>query len=122
LKEETNKYLKRFLISLAALTPILALMWIVPFAKPEWMTQYELKQGVSAYIIIICVLSTFIQFFLGAPFYVGAYKSIKNYSANMDVLVVLGTTSAWAYGIILIFLRLCITDDSMDMSKMTPSE
>jgi len=34
LSEETSKYLKRFLVSLAALVPILALMWIVPFAKP----------------------------------------------------------------------------------------
>ena len=29
---------------------------------------------------------------------------MKGCSANMDVLVVLGTTAAWAYGLILIFV------------------
>ena len=33
-----------------------------------------------------------------------AYKSLKHNSANMDVLVVIGTTSAWLYGIILIIM------------------
>ena len=40
---------------------------------------------------------------MGADFYKGAYKSVKHCSANMDVLVVLGTTAAWAYGLLLIF-------------------
>ena len=41
---------------------------------------------------------------MGASFYVGAYKSLKLGSANMDVLVALGTTAAWLYGVILIFV------------------
>ena len=32
-----------------------------------------------------------------------AYKAFKHGNYNMDVLVVLGTTSAWGYGIILMF-------------------
>lgn len=40
---------------------------------------------------------------LGAPFYVNSYKSLRNKSANMDVLVMLGTTSAWLYAMILVF-------------------
>ena len=38
---------------------------------------------------------------MGAGFYVSAWKSLKHKSANMDVLVVLGTSSAWIYGFIL---------------------
>ena len=45
-------------------------------------------------------------------FYKGAYKSVKSLSANMDVLVVLGTTAAWAYGFLLIFI-----DDNAFVSK-----
>ena len=41
---------------------------------------------------------------MGADFYKNAYKSVKNGSANMDVLVVLGTTAAWLYGLILCFI------------------
>jgi Cu+-exporting ATPase len=42
---------------------------------------------------------------MGAPFYSGAFKSVRHGAANMDVLVVLGTTAAWLYGVILIFMR-----------------
>ncbi|MCS0672005.1 heavy metal translocating P-type ATPase [Cytobacillus firmus] len=40
-----------------------------------------------------------IQFFIGKQFYVGAYKALKNKSANMDVLVVLGTSAAFFYSL-----------------------
>lgn len=43
------------------------------------------------------ILATPIQFVIGAPFYFRAFKAIKNRSANMDVLVVLSTTSAYLY-------------------------
>ena len=36
---------------------------------------------------------------MGKPFYLSAYKSLKHKSANMDVLIVTGTTSAWIYGV-----------------------
>ena len=32
-------------------------------------------------------------------FYTGAYKALRNKSANMDVLVALGTTAAYAYSL-----------------------
>lgn len=41
---------------------------------------------------------------MGLPFYVSAYKSLKHSSANMDVLIVVGTTSAWLYGTVLFFV------------------
>ncbi|QRG67982.1 heavy metal translocating P-type ATPase [Brevibacillus choshinensis] len=38
-----------------------------------------------------------IQFWIGYPFYVGAWNAVKNRSANMDVLVVLSTSAAFFY-------------------------
>ena len=46
-------------------------------------------------------LATPVQFFIGKQFYVGAYKSLKNKSANMDVLVALGTSAAYFYSVYL---------------------
>ncbi|MEC1720820.1 heavy metal translocating P-type ATPase [Schinkia azotoformans] len=46
-------------------------------------------------------LATPVQFFIGKQFYVGAYKALKNKSANMDVLVALGTSAAYFYSVYL---------------------
>lgn len=42
-------------------------------------------------------LATLVQFGLALPFYQSAWASIKGRLANMDVLVVLGTLTIWAY-------------------------
>ncbi|MGX8177850.1 heavy metal translocating P-type ATPase [Exiguobacterium artemiae] len=44
-------------------------------------------------------LATPVQFIIGAPFYIGAYKSLRSGSANMDVLVALGTSAAYFYSV-----------------------
>lgn len=45
------------------------------------------------------ILATPVQFIIGRQFYVGAYKALRNGSANMDVLVALGTSAAYFYSI-----------------------
>lgn len=57
------------------------------------------------------VLATPVQFIIGWQFYVGAYKALRNGSANMDVLVVLGTSAAYFYS-------LYLTIDSLSMKGM----
>ncbi len=44
-------------------------------------------------------LATPVQFYVGWQFYTGAYKSLKNGGANMDVLVALGTSAAYFYSL-----------------------
>lgn len=48
-------------------------------------------------------LATPVQFYIGKQFYVGAYKALRNFSANMDVLVALGTSAAYFYSVYLAF-------------------
>ncbi|QCR32281.1 heavy metal translocating P-type ATPase [Lysinibacillus sp. SGAir0095] len=45
------------------------------------------------------ILATPVQFIIGKQFYVGAFKSLRNGSANMDVLVVMGTSAAYFYSV-----------------------
>ncbi|WP_280170227.1 heavy metal translocating P-type ATPase [Priestia megaterium] len=44
-------------------------------------------------------LATPVQFVVGKQFYVGAFKALHNKSANMDVLVALGTSAAYFYSL-----------------------
>jgi Cu+-exporting ATPase len=48
---------------------------------------------------ILLALATPVQFFVGWQFYVGGYRAIRNRRANMDVLVVLGTSAAYIYSL-----------------------
>ena len=52
---------------------------------------------------LLFALATPVQFFVGAQFYVSAYKAIRNGSANMDVLIALGSSVAYFYSL-LVFL------------------
>ncbi|SDD71140.1 heavy metal translocating P-type ATPase [Sporomusa acidovorans] len=49
------------------------------------------------------VLATPVQFIAGWQFYRGAFMALKNGSANMDVLVALGTSAAYFYSIANVF-------------------
>ncbi|CAG7636874.1 heavy metal translocating P-type ATPase [Paenibacillus allorhizosphaerae] len=48
-------------------------------------------------------LATPVQFVIGYPFYYRAYQALRSKTANMDVLVVMGTTAAYLYSHYLIF-------------------
>ncbi len=48
----------------------------------------------------LLILATPVQFYTGRDYYVGAYKSLRNRSANMDVLVALGSSVAYFYSVI----------------------
>ncbi|EMO89864.1 heavy metal translocating P-type ATPase [Leptospira noguchii] len=50
------------------------------------------------------VLATPIQFWIGASFYKGSFRALRNRGANMDVLVVLGTSAAYFYSVYLTFI------------------
>lgn len=48
---------------------------------------------------VFFILATPVQFYVGWDYYVGAYKAIRNGSANMDVLIVMGSSAAYFYSI-----------------------
>ena len=52
---------------------------------------------------VLFVLATPVQFYVGWQYYVGAYKSLRNKSANMDVLVAGGSSVAYFYSIAILF-------------------
>ena len=52
---------------------------------------------------LLWALATPVQFYVGWQYYVNGYKSIRNGSANMDVLVALGSSAAYFYSIPIVF-------------------
>ncbi|WP_415887415.1 heavy metal translocating P-type ATPase [Neptuniibacter sp. QD37_6] len=52
---------------------------------------------------IVGLLTLGIMYFSGRHFYIGAWKSFQNHSANMDTLIALGTGTAWVYSMVVVF-------------------
>lgn len=50
------------------------------------------------------LLATPVQFYVGGRFYKGTYKALRGGSANMDVLVAMGTSAAYFYSLILMLM------------------
>jgi Cu+-exporting ATPase len=85
------RHLKLLLAASIALTiPIMLLMYLSPLP----MEQTNL---------LMFLLATPVQFIVGWTFYVGAYKGLKNKTANMDTLIAMGTSTAWIYSTIVTF-------------------
>ena len=52
--------------------------------------------------VLFWALATPVQFYTGWDYYVGGFKSLRNRSANMDVLVALGSSVAYFYSIAIV--------------------
>ena len=83
--------LRRFWISAALTLPLVAQMAFMfgsgshDDVLPRWLQ---------------LLLATPVQFWIGWRFYVGGFNAIRGGAGNMDVLVALGTTMAWAYSFV----------------------
>lgn len=52
---------------------------------------------------LMLLLATPVQFYVGWQYYVSAVKAIRNRSANMDVLIALGSSTAYFYSLPIVF-------------------
>lgn len=52
---------------------------------------------------VVGLLTLGVLYFSGKHFFVGAWKSFVNHSANMDTLIALGTGTAWLYSMVVVF-------------------
>ncbi len=52
---------------------------------------------------LLLALAIPVQFYVGWQYYVGSYKALRNKSANMDVLIVLGSSAAFFYSLPITF-------------------
>jgi len=78
-----------------------ALGHLVTLAEPEKYNEKYKQWKIEDLPMIPSNLKLEVIKKTGKQFYVGAYKALKNKSANMDVLVVLGTSAAYFYSIYL---------------------
>jgi P-type Cu+ transporter len=93
-KAELKHQQKRFVVGLIFSTPLFLLSMVRDLdLLGEW--------GHANWVNwLFMALATPVQFYVGWDYYVGAVKSLRNRSANMDVLVALGSSVAYFYSVI----------------------
>ena len=89
-EKELRKLKLMVILSFSLGIPTLVLSWISPLP-------FEINN------FILLFLATPVQFIAGWRFYRGTKDAIVNRSANMDVLIALGTTTAWTYSMAVTF-------------------
>jgi Cu+-exporting ATPase len=87
--EEARSRLRRFVAGAMLTAPLLLLAMGAMLAGAE----------VPAQGWIELALATPVMLYSGAPFFVGAWRALRNRNANMDVLVALGAGSAYLFSV-----------------------
>ncbi|MES5395769.1 heavy metal translocating P-type ATPase [Bacillus amyloliquefaciens] len=100
-EKEQRKLLIRLVFSAVLSFPLLwSMVSHFSFTSFIWMPDILMNPWLQF------ALATPVQLIIGWPFYTGAYKALRNKSANMDVLVALGTTAAYAYSLYMTIVSL----------------
>jgi P-type Cu+ transporter len=93
-RKELRQQLHYLIVGLIFTVPLFVLSMSADFGLlPDSMSH------ASWLMWVMLARATPVQFYVGRQYYSGAWKSLKNKSANMDVLVVMGTSAAYFYSL-----------------------
>ncbi|OIJ13067.1 copper-translocating P-type ATPase [Anaerobacillus alkalilacustris] len=95
--QEVSRQKRMFMIALIFSVPLFLTM-VDHFSPESMILPHWLMNGYLQW-----ALATPVQFYAGLQFYRGAFKSLRGGSANMDVLVAMGTSAAYFYSVWLVF-------------------
>lgn len=95
-KQEIQYWKKKFIIGLI-------------FAVPAFVIHMILSMLFKMHIpyegFVLWFLATPVQFYVGLDFYKGTWNGLKNFNANMDTLVALGTSAAYFFSVFAIIFK-----------------
>ncbi|KAL2543681.1 putative copper-transporting ATPase HMA5 [Forsythia ovata] len=99
-QEEVKRYYRSFLWSLFFTIPVFLMSMVLVYIP-------GIKHGLDIKIVNMLsigemlrwIMSTPVQFIIGRRFYTGSYNALRHGSANMDVLIALGTNAAYFYSV-----------------------
>uniref|UniRef100_A0A8D0CTK9 P-type Cu(+) transporter n=1 Tax=Sander lucioperca TaxID=283035 RepID=A0A8D0CTK9_SANLU len=102
------RWRKSFLVSLIFCVPVMGMMTYM-IIMDHYMNvshQHNLLHGLSIMNLLSFLFCVPVQFIGGRYFYIQAYKAVKHRSANMDVLIVLATTIAFTYSLVVLIVAM----------------
>ncbi|XVF69663.1 hypothetical protein PTKIN_Ptkin11bG0099800 [Pterospermum kingtungense] len=99
-QHEINMYRDQFLLSCLFSVPVFIFSMVLPMLPPfgHWL-EYKIYKMFTVGLLLRWILCTPVQFIVGRRFYRGSYHALRRKSANMDVLVAMGTNAAYLYSV-----------------------
>jgi Cu+-exporting ATPase len=121
-KKEIKYWQNKLVISGLLTIPVffLSMLMIEPFRSlfsflanlTETLYFYE---NITWLAIVLFILSTPVQFWIGKDFYIGGFKSLRHGVANMDLLIALGTSAAYFFSVFSIVFPLFVPNFEGDI-------
>nr|XP_021484296.1 copper-transporting ATPase 1 [Meriones unguiculatus] len=126
-KREIKQWKRSFLVSLFFCIPVMGLMIYMMVMDHHLATlhhnqnmsskerinihssmflEHQILPGLSIMNLLSLLLCLPVQFCGGWYFYIQAYKALRHKTANMDVLIVLATTIAFAYSLVILLVAM----------------
>lgn len=104
---EIHMYRDQFLLSCLFSVPVFVFAMVLPMLPPygNWLN-YKIHNMLTLGLFLRWILCTPVQFIIGKRFYAGSYHALRRKSANMDVLVALGTNAAYFYSLYIVIKAL----------------
>jgi len=107
-EHEINEQRRLLIIGLVFTVPLFLLSMSKDFGLlPDFFytgtTMDGMRDAQPWFSWLMLVLALPVQFYVGWQYYVGAFKALRNRSANMDVLIVMGSSAAFFYSLPITF-------------------
>ncbi len=107
-ENEINEQRRLLFIGLAFTVPLFLLSMgkdfnLLPAFVYSTNTMDGMREAQPWFGWLMLVLALPVQFYVGWQYYVGAFKALRNKSANMDVLIVMGASAAFFYSLPITF-------------------
>ena len=103
--EETEKWRQQFIGSLLITLPMMLVSMVLPMTPWGKPLSAPLVRGISWRVALLWALATPVQVVYGARFYVAAWAGLRHCVMNMDTLVALGTSIAYAYSVLTVVVN-----------------
>lgn len=107
-ENEINEQRRLLIVGLIFTIPLFLLSMGKDFGLlPSFFYQENVMEGMRDakpwFNWLMLALALPVQFYVGWQYYVGAFKALRNKSANMDVLIVMGASAAFFYSLPITF-------------------
>ncbi|GMV33918.1 MAG: Cu(2+)-exporting ATPase [Chloroflexi bacterium CFX1] len=107
-EHEINEQRRLLVIGLIFTVPLFILSMSKDFGLlPDFvytgMSMDGMREARPWFNWVMLALALPVQFYVGGQYYVGAFKALRNKSANMDVLIAMGSSAAFFYSLPITF-------------------